>query len=340
MRVRTRALVAALTLGVAMVPIALALRKEPSTTAPTDLRQCVTSTQVGGQVDKECLRKLYLTAWEEGELRALQMQSDQLESSSVAYETACHIAAHDTGRARAKNTTDLKLLIRDVPEGMATRCLSGFVHGVIDELSLSKDNDAAFSSLIKECASSPISQYGDNGCSEGMGHMAWNITADSNRGVERCEAFTANYQRYTCVVSVHMAKHFPRPEFAIHPVVAPPPATEWYATCVALRQASPSLATGCGGAAAFVWLRTDPLVEYYQQAFDGTASRQDRAKAATNTIKKLRQLCADFPEQDETVGCLLQAVSLPWDLLDDPTILQQVCAEADNRLGRYCTDKP
>lgn len=171
--------------------------------------------------------------------------------------------------------------------------------------------------MARACVLSPVEVLGDNGRSEGLGHMAWNVTADAERGVQLCEAFATEEQLYTCVVSVYMEKHFPRPEFSVHPAVAPPVFTEWYATCERLRAASPSLSRGCGGAAAYAWLRAEPLLEGYQPVFDESASQEVRAAAALQTIQGLDRLCLAFPDSDERTGCFMQASSLPWDLLPE-----------------------
>lgn len=318
MNKRARVAVAAL-LTLSAASVLVVLRTAERATRPTDIRQCI----AGAQADADCLRELYLAAWEQGTLVDLQTVSDELESRSVGYDNSCHAASHEAGREKVRaadgpvDIAALRLLVRKVPPGMANRCLAGLLHGVIDELSLNSDAAAIYGELVEECVDAPISRLGDNGCGEGLGHMAWNVTADSDRGVRLCESFVTDTQRYTCVISVYMEKHFPRPEFSVHPVVPPPPPTEWYVTCERLRSTSPSFAQGCGGAAAYVWLRSDPLLDVYRPVFDKTASQKDRVDAALEVVEGLDRLCREFPNDEEMIGCFMQASSLPRDLLPE-----------------------
>lgn len=113
----------------------------------------------------------------------------------------CHEAGHKAGAAVVAAGVPLEVSIPAVGDV----CVHGAVHGLLDGFSLSDPTLEDFARIAGICQS--LQGPAQGGCTDGMGHAAWDAYGDFAITTKACGTITALDLRYSCDEGVLMRRY-------------------------------------------------------------------------------------------------------------------------------------
>jgi hypothetical protein len=133
---------------------------------------------------------------------------------------ACHVQAHDLGRALYALRGDVGVALREC----GTRCTSACMHGVVGEAFGNSDPASIAEKMSSFCDSGAMKElYRPGNCAHGIGHALMFTTGDDvDAALNACLYFHQPGMRYYCATGIYMELLVPVNKGKARPVLHDP----------------------------------------------------------------------------------------------------------------------